>query len=335
MLLVIAIGGNALVNHNEAPTAENQLRNIKVAAAQIAQLSEKYDLVITHGNGPQVGLLALQNEAYRCATPYPMDILIAQTQGQIGFMLAQEISNCMPNRRSLSSTKKTVAAVLTRVEIDKNDVAFERPENPIGPMYTTAEVQKLRSNKNWQFAIHGTGYRRVVASPEPKKILEMQTIKSLLDNLTIVICAGGGGIPVEVHSHSKTYHGVEAVIDKDATACLLAIELKADALIIATNVSHVFSDWGTKNQKPILNTWPDELNKTAFTSDSMAPKVKACSKFTQETGKPSYIGELARLSSLMEPEASTKIAMEHARLRLLSDSNKPLKRASSRLSRTQ
>jgi carbamate kinase len=307
MLLVLAIGGNALLNRSESLSAENQLKNIKLAAAQIAILSEEHDLVITHGNGPQVGLLALQNEAYRCAAPYPFDVLVAQTQGQIGYMLAQEISNCLPSRSSRSSSTKTVATILTRVEVDQNDPAFDHAKKPIGPMYTSTEVQNLRSNKNWQFGIDGTGYRRVVASPKPKKILELQTIKSLLKNLTIVICAGGGGIPVHVAATTKTHVGVEAVIDKDATASLLAIELKADALLIASDVSHVFSDWGKKQQKPMMEVTSEKLKKIEFAEGSMAPKIQACCKFTDRTGKPSFIGELANLSSLMEPSVGTKV----------------------------
>jgi carbamate kinase len=310
MLLVIAIGGNALLSRSEPLSAHNQLKNIKVAAAQIAELSEEHDIVVTHGNGPQVGLLALQNEAYRCATPYPFDVLVAQTQGQIGFMLAQEISNCLPNRRSRSSTKKTVAAVLTRVEVDRSDPAFDHADKPIGPMYTATEVQNLRSNKDWEFVIDGTGYRRVVASPKPKKILELQTIKSLIGNLTIVICAGGGGIPVQLNASTKTHQGIEAVVDKDVTAALLAIELKADALLIVSDVSHVFTDWCKKQPKPIFEISPDQLSKTEFASGSMAPKVKACCRFTTETGKPSYIGELTNLSQLMLPEVGTKIAIK-------------------------
>jgi carbamate kinase len=307
MLLVVAIGGNALLNRSESLSAENQLKNIKLAAAQIAKLSEEHDLVITHGNGPQVGLLALQNEAYRCAAPYPFDLLVAQTQGQIGYMLAQEISNCLPSRRSRSSTKRTVAAILTTVEVDPKDPAFDHAKKPIGPMYTTAEVQNLRGNKSWEFGIDGTGYRRVVASPKPKKILELQTIQSLLDNLTIVICAGGGGVPVHLVASTKTHEGVEAVIDKDATACLLAIDLKADALLIASDVSHVFHDWGKKQQKPMLEITPEKLKQIDFAEGSMAPKIAACCKFTERTGKPAYIGELANLSSLMEPNVGTKI----------------------------
>jgi carbamate kinase len=249
----------------------------------------------------------LQNEAYRCAAPYPFDVLVAETQGQIGFMLAQEISNCLPSRSSRSTTKKTVAAILTRVEVDQKDPAFDHAVKPIGPMYTTAEVQNLRSNKSWEFAINGTGYRRVVASPKPKKILELQTIKTLLQNLTIVICAGGGGIPVHLVASTKTHEGVEAVIDKDATACLLAIELKADALLIASDVTHVFTDWGKKQQKPMLEGTPEKLRQIEFAAGSMAPKIAACCKFTECTGKPAYIGELSKLSLLMEPKVGTKI----------------------------
>jgi carbamate kinase len=225
--IIAAIGGNALLRRGEALEIETQRRNLARAAVSIAALAEAHELVVTHGNGPQVGLLALQSEALDEVAPYPLDVLDAESEGLIGYLIERELRRHLPGRE--------IAALLTQVRVDPDDPAFEAPSKPIGPIYDASEIEALARACGWAFRPDGRGYRRVVPSPEPKAILELGTIRLLLDAGVVVVCAGGGGIPVAVDA-DLVVRGVEAVVDKDLTAALLATALGADALLLLTDV---------------------------------------------------------------------------------------------------
>ena len=229
MRLVIALGGNALLRRGQPLTADNQLENIRRAAAQLARVAASHELVLTHGNGPQVGLLALQSAAYTAVESYPLDVLGAQTDGMIGYLLEQELANLLPSR--------TVTTLLTRVEVDPKDPAFSKPTKPIGPIYTQDESKRVAAEKHWTMAPDGDNFRRVVPSPQPLRVLGLEPIRWLLEKGALVIAAGGGGIPVVRGIDGNSLQGVEAVIDKDLCSGVLAHELKADCLLIATDVS--------------------------------------------------------------------------------------------------
>src|SRR5262245_27075008 len=220
MRILVALGGNALLRRGEALTAENQRRNVRIAAEALAPLAREHQLVISHGNGPQVGLLALQGAAYDAVEPYPLDVLGAQTEGMIGYMIEQELGNLLP-------FEVPFATILTMVEVDPRDPAFKQPSKPIGPVYTQEEANRLATDRGWNMAPDGDRFRRVVASPQPRRIFEIRPIRWLLDQGTIVICSGGGGIPTAYDDDGKL-HGVEAVIDKDLAGALLAQQLEAD-----------------------------------------------------------------------------------------------------------
>jgi carbamate kinase len=308
MLIVVAVGGNALLRRGEALTAKNQLANIKVAATALAQLARQHQLVVTHGSGPQVGLLALQSAAYSQVEPYPIDVLDAESEGMIGYLLEQEIANQLPQGR-------TVATLLTRIEVDADDPAFQRPSKPIGPFYSRAEAERLAAAQGWQVAPEeGSGvalgekvYRRVIASPEPRRILGLQAIEWLLAHSAIVIAAGGGGIPVARTAEGHKCVGVEAVIDKDASASLLARDLRADHLLIATDVNAVYFDWGLPNQRALRRIAPSELRKHTFAAGSMGPKVSAACKFAEAVGAPATIGALGELDGMLRGTSGTRI----------------------------
>jgi carbamate kinase len=240
--VVVALGGNALLRRGEPLTAENQRANARAACEALAPVAEEHELVISHGNGPQVGLLALQGAAYTEVPGYPLDLLGAQTEGMIGYLIQQELGNVLP-------FEKHLATLLTQIEVDPQDPAFENPTKPIGPIYTTEEAEKLGAEKGWTFKPDGDSMRRVVPSPLPKRIFGLETIEVLLRDGAVVICAGGGGIPVmytdEAVPAGRRLVGIEAVIDKDLASALLAADLKADALAIVTDVDGVYADWGT------------------------------------------------------------------------------------------
>ena len=242
MQVVVALGGNALLRRGEPMTSENQQANIRTAAQAIAALAQNHNVVIAHGNGPQVGLLALQAEAYKGIKPYPLDVLNAETEGMIGYLIEQELRNQLPDRQ--------VVTLLTQVEVDAADPAFVRPTKPIGVIYTQAEAEKLGAERGWAMAPDGDAYRRVVPSPEPRRILEIGAIQLLVQSGALVICVGGGGIPV-VTTPSGAIHGVEAVIDKDLAAALLATSLGSDALLLLTDVDAVYTNWGSANAQPV------------------------------------------------------------------------------------
>jgi carbamate kinase len=300
MLIVIALGGNALLRSGEPLTAKNQLQNVKRAAAQIAKLAENNQLVITHGNGPQVGLLALQANADPAVEPYPLDVLGAETEGMIGYWLEQEIANLLPASRP-------VVTCLTRVEVRQNDPAFAHPTKPIGPFYTKAQAERIIQEQHWTVVPIGDKYRRVVASPQPQRILAVAPILWMLEHNAVVIAAGGGGIPVTVNQEDGLRRGVEAVIDKDLCSSLLAQEIAADGLLIATDVDAVYRDWGKSTQCPIREISTAELKSMNFPPGSMAPKVAAACQFAEVTHKPAMIGSIDQIGDILQGLAGTMI----------------------------
>jgi carbamate kinase len=312
MRVVVALGGNALLRRGQALSAENQRANAHAAMAALAPVALEHELVISHGNGPQVGLLALQGSAYTAVDTYPLDVLGAQTEGMIGYMLEQELGNELPFDRHIST-------LLTMIEVDPADPAFERPTKPIGPLYDATEAERLEHEKGWTFMADGDSLRRSVPSPAPKRIFGIQAIRLLLEQGVIVICAGGGGIPTayadEPAPAGRRLHGVEAVIDKDLASALLAIDIGADALLIVTDVDAVYSGWGTPEQRAIRNATPQELAASPFAEGSMAPKVRAACWFAERTGGFAAIGAIGDTERLLRGEAGTRVALDAAAVR--------------------
>ncbi|WLG43784.1 carbamate kinase [Pseudomonas sp. FP1740] len=300
MRIVIALGGNALLRRGEPMTADNQRANIRIATEQIAKIHPGNQLVIAHGNGPQIGLLSLQAAAYSQVSPYPLDVLGAETDGMIGYIIEQELGN-------LLDFEVPFATLLTQVEVDPNDPAFQAPSKPIGPVYSKADAEKLAAEKGWAIAPDGDKFRRVVASPKPKRIFEIRPIKWLLEKGSIVICAGGGGIPTIYDANGKL-QGVEAVIDKDLCSALLAEQLESDLLVIATDVSAAYIDFGKPTQKAIAQAHPDEMDKLGFAAGSMGPKVQAACEFARHTGKVAVIGTLSDIEAIVQGKAGTRIS---------------------------
>ncbi|MEK8078544.1 carbamate kinase [Pseudomonas sp. XK-1] len=300
MRIVVALGGNALLRRGEPMTADNQRINIRIAAEQLAKIAPGIELVVAHGNGPQVGLLSLQAAAYTELNPYPLDVLGAETEGMIGYMIEQELGNLLP-------VEVPFATLLTQVEVDPADPAFQHPSKPIGPVYSKAEAERLAAENGWSIAADGDRFRRVVASPRPTRIFEIRPIQWLLEKGTVVICAGGGGIPC-VYDAQRKLHGVEAVIDKDLCSALLAEQLASDLLVIATDVSAVFSDWGQATQRTISAAHPDALAELDFAAGSMGPKVQAACEFARNTGKVAVIGSLADIEAIVQGKAGTRIS---------------------------
>jgi carbamate kinase len=304
MLIVTALGGNALLRRGEAMTAENQRRNVRIAAQSLAPVARQHDLVVGHGNGPQVGLLALQGAAYTQVETYPLDVLGAQTEGMIGYMIEQELGNLMPFERPF-------ATLLTMIEVDAKDPAFANPTKFIGPVYDKGEADRLAAEKQWVFKQDGEKWRRVVASPEPKRIFELRPIQWLLQHNTIVIAAGGGGIPAVYEAGAKRkLVGIECVIDKDLATELLARDLGADLLVMLTDADAVYVDWGKPSQRAIRRATPEALSGMSFAAGSMGPKVDAACRFVRATGKRAAIGELAELSRIIAGESGTTITTE-------------------------
>ena len=302
MRLVIALGGNALLRRGQPLTADNQLENIRRAAAQLARVAASHELVLTHGNGPQVGLLALQSAAYTAVEGYPLDVLGAQTDGMIGYLLEQELANLLPSR--------TVTTLLTRVEVDPKDPAFSKPTKPIGPIYTQDESKRVAAEKHWTMAPDGDNFRRVVPSPQPLRVLGLEPIRWLLEKGALVIAAGGGGIPVVRGIDGNSLQGVEAVIDKDLCSGVLAHELKADCLVIATDVSAVFVDWGKPRQRALNHVSPKTLAGMTFPAGSMGPKIEAACRFVQASDKRAVIGSLDQIEAMLAGNAGTQITMD-------------------------
>ncbi|MFO3738420.1 carbamate kinase [Raoultella ornithinolytica] len=296
--IVIALGGNALLARGEALSAENQYRNIAQIADVVASLSQEYQVVIVHGNGPQVGLLALQNQAYSDSPAWPLDVLVAETQGMLGYMIAQVLGS----RAGIPP----VVTLLTRVEVDAADPAFRQPVKYIGPVWAAEEQSALEVRYGWQMKKDGDYVRRVVPSPRPQKILERQAISQLLADGNVVICAGGGGTPVVEENGS--YQGMEAVVDKDLAASVLAQSLQAEALLILTEADAVYLDWGTPKARALRTATVDDLRPLAVPDGAMGPKAEAAIQFVEMTGHPAYIGALRDAPAILRGEKGTLIA---------------------------
>ena len=300
MLIVVALGGNALLRRGESLSAETQRINVRRAATSLAELiAAGHQIVVTHGNGPQVGLLALQAAAQKPDEAYPLDILGAETEGMIGYLIEQELENALPKGPK-------VATLLTQVEVDPTDAAFRNPTKPVGPVYDRDEAERLAAARGWSVAPDGDKYRRVVPSPPPMHIPDVDIIQLLLDAKVIVICAGGGGIPV-VRRSDGSLVGVQAVIDKDRTASLLAQEIGADALLLLTDIDAVYFDWGMPNQKAIRRATPATMRQEDFAAGSMAPKVEAACTFAELTGGIAGIGRLDQALAILEGRTGTQV----------------------------
>ena len=310
MKLVIAVGGNAILNAGQRGTAEEQFENVYVTAKYLSSLAEN-ELVITHGNGPQVGALMIQHDAAKDQVPaFPIDILDAQTQGSIGYMITQAMNNTLKQK----GVKKNVATVLTQVVVDKNDEAFQHPRKPVGPFYTKEVAEKYAKEKGWVIKEDaGRGYRRVVASPKPIDIVEKTAIEQLLENNNIVIATGGGGIPV-IKDENGLLKGIEAVIDKDRASALLAKELDADIFIILTAVEKVFLNFGTPEQKALDTITVSEaekyMNEGHFKPGSMLPKVESIINFVKATGRDGIITSLDKVHEALEGKTGTRIVLK-------------------------
>ncbi len=300
MLVVIALGGNALLQRGQPMTEEQQRANVKRAARALAEVAREHTIVITHGNGPQVGLLALQSAAYTEVEPYPLDALGAQTEGMIGYLIEQELGNLLPR-------EQPIATILTMIEVDANDPAFKRPSKPIGPVYTREQAERLSKERGWAMAPDNNKYRRVVPSPLPKHIFEINVIDMLVKKGVIVICAGGGGIPT-VYREGRILEGVEAVIDKDRAGALLAKELGAGAYLMLTDVQAVYTDWGKPYARAIRRTSPDAIEALSFAAGSMGPKVEAACDFVRQTGGIATIGSLEEALAMLRGTAGTTFA---------------------------
>ncbi len=299
MKILVALGGNALLKRGEPLTATNQRANINIAAERISRITDDNQVVVAHGNGPQVGLLALQSAAYTEVEAYPLDVLGAESEAMIGYMLEQELGNVLP-------PEQRIVTILTMTEVDPKDPAFDNPTKFIGPVYGQEMAEQLAEQKGWVVKPDGPYYRRVVASPLPKRIIEQEAINHLVDKNTMVICAGGGGIPTYLDENQKL-HGVEAVIDKDLCSALLAENLDADLLVIATDVEGVYKGWGTPDQELLSTLKVSEIDELNLAAGSMGPKVEAARNFAQHTGKRAVIGALADIEDLVLGKAGTTV----------------------------
>jgi carbamate kinase len=297
-LVVIALGGNALLRRGEPLDAGVQRSNVKLAAEAVAEVARGHDVVLTHGNGPQVGLLALQNASFPDVAPYPLDILDAETEGMVGYLLEQELGAHLP--------PEWLATLLTQVVVAADDPAFTHPTKPVGPVYGEETARALAAARGWTIAPDGSGWRRVVASPEPLRIVELATIKVLVHHGVLVTCAGGGGIPV-VEDGRRGLRGVEAVIDKDLAAALLARELGADILLLLTDVDGVYEGWGTSDARRIEQAAPSELRAMTLPAGSMGPKVEAACRFVDGGGRFAVIGSMDDSLRLVRGEAGTVV----------------------------
>ncbi len=302
MRVVVALGGNALLRRGQAMTTENQRANVRTACDHLAVIAAGHDLVISHGNGPQIGLLALAGAAYQDVAEAPLDVLGAETQGMIGYLIEQELGNRLP-------FDKPLASLLTMVEVDPNDPAFNDPTKPIGPLYTPEQAAKLAAERGWAFKPDGDSVRRVVSSPAPQRIFEARPIRWLLEQGCVVICAGGGGIPT-AYQDGQQLVGVEAVIDKDHASALLANDIHADLLIMATDAPGAYIRYGKPDQQIVRRAHPDvllERYRPEFAAGSMLPKVTAACNFARASGKPAAIGALADIDAMLSGRAGTVV----------------------------
>jgi carbamate kinase len=301
MRMVVALGGNALLKRGEPMTADAQRANILVAAQQLAPLALSHQLILSHGNGPQVGLLALQASAYQEVEAFPLDVLGAQTEGMIGYMIEQELGNLLP-------VQVPLATILTMVKVDPDDPAFANPTKFVGPIYEKATADRLHAAKGWEFRLDGQHWRRVVASPEPLEIFEIRPIRWLAEQGTVVVCAGGGGVPTVFDpTVENRLMGIEAVIDKDLASELLARELDADLFIMATDVDAAYADWGEPSQRKITDVTPSELRRYEFPAGSMGPKIEAAARFVERSGHRAAIGALADIAQIVEGSLGTQV----------------------------
>lgn len=298
MKVVIALGGNALLKRGERLESDVQRQNVARAAEAIAAIARQHKVIVTHGNGPQVGLLAMLAESYSGIKPYPLDVLGAESEGMIGYLIEQELRSLMPGRH--------IVTLLTQTEVNRADAAFRRPSKPIGPGFEQQEAERLADERGWTIAKDGSRWRRVVPSPEPLRILELGAIRLLSDAGVLVVCAGGGGIPVTV-SPTGAVRGVEAVIDKDLAAALLAHQVGADALLLLTDVGSVYANWKEKNAQPILDTTPAELRQHNFAAGSMRPKVEAACRFIESGGSFAGIGLIEEAGAILLGQRGTRV----------------------------
>lgn len=298
MRILVALGGNALLRRGEPADAATQSRNVEDAAAGLAELAAEHDVVLTHGNGPQVGLLALQSESYRSVAPYPLDVLGAESEGMVGHLLELALRNHLPERE--------IVTVLTEAVVDPDDPAFAEPTKPIGPVYSSGEAARLRVERDWAMGRDGERWRRLVPSPEPRAISELRSLRLLVEAGVLVICAGGGGIPVTVGADGRL-RGIEGVIDKDLTAALLARRLDADLLLMLTDVDAVHLGWGTPRDHPLREATADQLRALSFAPGSMGPKVEAACRFVEGTGRAAAIGALGDAARIVRGEAGTRV----------------------------
>jgi carbamate kinase len=301
----VALGGNALLRRGQVMSIENQRANVVTACERLAPIAEHHELVVSHGNGPQIGLLALEEAAYTDAPDNPLDVLGAETQGMIGYLIEQELGN-----RLLFD--KPLATLLTMIEVDPADPAFADPTKPIGPIYGEAEAEQLTTERGWTFKRDGDSMRRVVPSPAPVRIFEHRPIRWLLEQGSVVIFAGGGGIPT-AYGKNRQLAGIEAVIDKDHASALLARDIDAEQLIMATDADAAYVGWGTPEQRAISRANPDELlaqHRDEFAAGSMLPKVLAACNFARESGKAAAIGALADIEAMLDGRAGTRITTE-------------------------
>jgi carbamate kinase len=297
----VALGGNALLKRGEPMTAAAQRANVHAAAPALAAIAASHQLVLSHGNGPQVGLLALQAAAYGEVDPYPLDVLGAQTEGMIGYVIEQELGNLLP-------FEVPFASLLTMIEVDPTDAAFADPTKFVGRVYTREEAERVAATTGWAVKADGAYWRRVVPSPEPKRIFELRPIRWLLDQNVVVICAGGGGIPtMYADSEDRILSGVEAVIDKDVASELLARGVDADLLVMATDVDGAYIGWGTPQQQRIETVRVQALRKQDFAAGSMGPKIEAATRFVENTGGRAAIGSLSEIEKVVDGIAGTQI----------------------------
>lgn len=297
MRIVVALGGNALLRRGEPMTAEGQAANVRLAAASLAPIvAAGHQVAITHGNGPQIGLLAEQNAASKA--PFPLDILGAETDGMIGYLIERELASLLPPERLF-------ATVLTQIRVDRDDPAFRRPTKPVGPTYDEPAARTLAERNGWSIAPDGKGWRRVVPSPKPRSILSMRVIEMLVDLDVTVICGGGGGIPV-VETETGALQGVEGVIDKDFATGMLALQLGADLLVLLTDVDAVYTGWGTPEAAPLREISAGRLDPSQFPEGSMRPKIEAAMEFVSATGRSAAIGSLSDLPAIVDGHSGTR-----------------------------
>jgi carbamate kinase len=306
MKVVVALGGNALLQRGQPMTTDQQRANVRIAAERLAKVAATDTLIVSHGNGPQVGLLALQAAAYKEEEAYPLDVLGAATEGMIGYMLEQELGNQLPFEVPL-------ATILTMVEVDHDDPAFANPTKFVGPVYDKESADRLAADKGWVVKPDGDKWRRVVPSPKPARIWEIRPIRLLVEQGMVVVCAGGGGIPTMYDpAKDRQLVGVEAVVDKDLTGALLARELDADVFVMATDVDAVYRDWGTPQSRPIEQIAADDLRDLNFAAGSMGPKVAAAVDFVDRTGHRAVIGRLEDIERLVAGSAGTNVVAKPA-----------------------